>query len=1359
MKRNLKYIIPAILLSLLTTISIGYSIWIILSETVSNYVKATGEFVFQPTASSFYAGETWTTANADSATQGTIVYKYNDGSADKTVTLYGTYTIGTADANGKAATFTATPTVTLVPSTWIARTIFGDSIPVTPTLTLNAVAKIDDTFYNTIDAALNAATNGKTAVVLTAHSGEKRAKNARTIGYTSTATDPITIQAGVTLLIPYDEAVTASYTATTAGTATCTNLAYYTGTVNNYGTITISAVVTGDQKKPAKNAVGTRGTGSSVVAGSYAHLQNADANAKLVNAGASAVIHCYGYLDGTLMMDKGTANLLFSFMDHRGGRCMLQMANDKKAFPILRYYLASVGGNIHVQAGAVVNGRSFVEAGGQIFETPITLIGKADSSGFVTLADQANAVLNYDKDGGKNVIDLYGNATINEIAVYIKMLFVEKTISTADSTVPMSYLWEIRMHCLPGQSSASVSTGETDLSLLPGSKILVDEGVTLTVHDVAIYEAEACDILNQGYHVAYGDCDAAELLVKGTLEVTGSIGGEVKAGGAGAIFKNQSGAQATFTTNDITGFTPGSDAELLLQKGGEAVYTPTTRTLQLAKVSGSDSYSTLGTYYSAAKGEGYAWYSSKITLTLDAQNGTLPSGVSSPYAATVTTPSDGVVLSAFDQVVVPTRAYHTFSHWCTSSTCTNGSNCSTRPVSLYSDTPLYAIWIVHQHNINWKVTIDGDVVEGESGTLTTENFTIPNDTVAAEAFTAPTITDRKEQGLEFVGWSLIPDGATNGFSFAKSYLANAATKNANGVYERTIYAVWKSASYYPSFDFLNNNNPYNTTLTDSVGEVVGKYYPTNSEIISSTVLGYDTAFDNPYYFEGWYVKDANGNNVKYEVGSSPENYADADGKVTFYANWAPKTYMLTLTGEAAVNNVHHAVEGKSIYFNAAQMNEALLAEFSANADAAKGSDSTTTVQNYFGGWSIDDAAARNSANYTDYTENGYTFKRQTFSANWTPKYVITYNANDGTVSPTQVYCRPGEAVKLPTPTRTGYTFLGWYTAASDGIKIEQNPYTPTEDITLYAQWEKTAYTITVTTSKATVSGVTSGQTAYYGDTITFTVSFSENDNRTVSVKDANGNTITTTGSYTFTMPAGNVTISASSESCIAAGTLITLADGTQKKVEDVTMDDLLLVFNHETGRYEAAAITFIEDDGWDYYNVINLVFSDGTVTKLIYEHALFDLTLNKYVYITEQNYADFVGHAFAVQDGDTFGRVTLTEAFVEREYTGCYSLVTAYHLNYLIDGLFSIPGGIDGLFNIFEYGDDLKYDEEKMNADIHEFGLFTYEEFASYYPEIPVEVYEMFPAKYFKVSIGKGMLTFEDISSYIEQFLIKNGII
>ena len=371
---------------------------------------------------------------------------------------------------------------------------------------------------------------------------------------------------------------------------------------------------------------------------------------------------------------------------------------------------------------------------------------------------------------------------------------------------------------------------------------------------------------------------------------------------------------------------------------------------------------------------------------------------------------------------------------------------------------------------------------------------------------------------------------------------------------------------------------------------------------------------------------------------------------------------------------------------------------------------------------------------------------------------VELDSNGDGSADSQVQFNPAEGMvypSLPTPTMDGYKFIGWTyngTSVTAGSAV-----TADGDHMLTAQWAK-LYTVSVSTSSATVSGVTDGDKIAVGESVKITISYSQSNSKKVTVTDSTGKEIASgTGtSLTFTMPDSDVTISASSEgSCIAAGTLVTLADGTQKKVEDLTMEDILLVFNHETGEYEPAGIIFIENDGWDYYNVITLTFSDGTTTKIIYEHALFDLTMNEYVYITEQNYADFIGHEFAMQSENGFERVTMTDATLAVEYTGCFSLVTVYHLNYFIDGLFSIPGGISGLFNIFEYGDDLVYDAEKMQADIEEYGLFTYEDFEEI---LPYEFYMAFPASYLKVSIGKGMMTFDHVFAYIEQFLVQNGL-
>ena len=81
----------------------------------------------------------------------------------------------------------------------------------------------------------------------------------------------------------------------------------------------------------------------------------------------------------------------------------------------------------------------------------------------------------------------------------------------------------------------------------------------------------------------------------------------------------------------------------------------------------------------------------------------------------------------------------------------------------------------------------------------------------------------------------------------------------------------------------------------------------------------------------------------------------------------------------------------------------------------------------------------------------------TIYARWTlipaVKYTITYDANGGdTITPATKEVEDGEAYgTLPVPTRTGYTFDGWYTDADAGSKVEATTAV-TSTHTIYARW-------------------------------------------------------------------------------------------------------------------------------------------------------------------------------------------------------------------------------------------------------------------------------------------------------------------
>ena len=261
-----------------------------------------------------------------------------------------------------------------------------------------------------------------------------------------------------------------------------------------------------------------------------------------------------------------------------------------------------------------------------------------------------------------------------------------------------------------------------------------------------------------------------------------------------------------------------------------------------------------------------------------------------------------------------------------------------------------------------------------------------------------------------------------------------------------------------------------------------------------------------------------------------------------------------------------------------------------------------------------------------------------------------------------------------------------------------------------------------------------------GDTLTFSHTWSVAENKDAQYKysDFCNGTLTKLES-------------SSSGNCVTPDTLITLADGSKMRVDSLTGNEQLLVWNMETGSLDSASIMFVDNDLEATYEVIKLYFSDNTEVKVISEHGFWNYDLNKYVYL-DKDAAKYIGHTFAKQNGEKLEKVTLVDVVLEEQVTTAWSPVTAGHLCYFVNDMLSMPGGVGGLFNIFEVdAETMTYDYEAMARDIETYGLFTYEEL-SQYAELSREMFDAAGGQYLKVSIEKGNLTEEELVAMIERY-------
>lgn len=228
----------------------------------------------------------------------------------------------------------------------------------------------------------------------------------------------------------------------------------------------------------------------------------------------------------------------------------------------------------------------------------------------------------------------------------------------------------------------------------------------------------------------------------------------------------------------------------------------------------------------------------------------------------------------------------------------------------------------------------------------------------------------------------------------------------------------------------------------------------------------------------------------------------------------------------------------------------------------------------------------------------------------------------------------------------------------------------------------------------------------------------------------------------------------SSSGCFTEGTLITLADGSRKQIEEVTYTDKLLAWDLNTGKYVFTTPSLIESHDRGEYRIINLNFADGTVARVVVDHGFFNVEENKFVFLDESNVDSYIGHKFVkVAENETYQATELVGYSITVENIAYYTIQTAIFNNCIAENMFTLtspPEGVDGWFDYFKIGEDLKYDAREMQAEIEKYGLYSYEDFKDY---VTYEQFVAFNGPYLKVLVGRGVLTYEDILNLIATYV------
>jgi hypothetical protein len=289
-------------------------------------------------------------------------------------------------------------------------------------------------------------------------------------------------------------------------------------------------------------------------------------------------------------------------------------------------------------------------------------------------------------------------------------------------------------------------------------------------------------------------------------------------------------------------------------------------------------------------------------------------------------------------------------------------------------------------------------------------------------------------GQPFVEWTTSADGSGVHFSDGAIY------SFANDI---SLYAQWKVIPVVNTVTFYENR-----TLSDGVSAYLAASSPTQLTSLANLV----PTFSNVgYTFVDW-ATTASGGGTHYANGA---NYGFANG-LSLFAQWTP---IPIFTANFTANGGNGTI---------APVTSQLGATISLPSSAG-----ITNVGHTFIGWNT---TANGSG--TEYA-GGATYVLvgdQTLFAQWTADvYSVTYSSDGGVVSPSILsYTFGTPAAVLPTPTLSGSSFMGWFSAPVGGslVGLGGASFIPVASVILYAQWSVSGFVVTYSSNGGLVAPAT-----------------------------------------------------------------------------------------------------------------------------------------------------------------------------------------------------------------------------------------------------------------------------------------------
>lgn len=517
-----------------------------------------------------------------------------------------------------------------------------------------------------------------------------------------------TIPAGITLLIPFDEAGTLYTDAPAAIRTAPASKPFRTLTMSDGASITVNGAISLGGRYYAAG-----GSEQGRPVGDYGYIKMAENSSITVKNGGN--LYAWGFISGSgsILAESGaTVYEFYQIADFRGGRASSNMGN--KVFPFSQYFVQNIEVPLTLNAGA----NEQVYSGVYAMSTTYTTINFIGDTGMFKV-ESGSFTKDYDEKADRLVFTVNGEAALNTLSLKLAGMSVNSA----------SYVLPITNNVTINIQSGNVTINQ-DAALLAGVEVNIAEGAGLTVangKNIYFYDSDEWNSDNFVWgpckfkSVAYAPGKAYNRSNNDLVDAKMDVNGSVTA--IGAIYTTKGGANicsSNGTGKYIQQGAPGTATATYQYNanGNSAVTIPITA----AKLHNADGTYTETSSASAGDVINYVngvWggeASTELTVTFEA-NGSEEYPAEGTMAPQSVTAKKDTALNANTF----TREGYNFLNWNTAADGTGDSYADGATVNLTENTTLYAQW-----EDNHSLT---KVINKKDATCTEDGYT--GDTVCA----------------------------------------------------------------------------------------------------------------------------------------------------------------------------------------------------------------------------------------------------------------------------------------------------------------------------------------------------------------------------------------------------------------------------------------------------------------------------------------------------------------------------------------------------------------------------------------------------------------------------------------------------